>query len=223
MHCSCPCYCLCYVPSLSPPYCVCWLSFAVAPVFLDVFNTTEVTYDGLLSLNCSATATPRPGISWYYEDNMLLSKVDGVIISETDIGERILESTMMIMSPFIDRSGNYSCRAKNVVDNVTSTTEVTIYGELQHTYVHTHMPTHTNVNSPTITHAHVSAHIHIICMQTHSCMHTHTRTHAHTHARTHAHTHARAHTHTHTHTNTHTHTHVHIYKHMYTHFTMVKF
>ena len=109
---------------------MCWLSFAVAPVFLDVFSTTEVTYDGLLSLSCSATATPRPDIFWYYEDDMLMSGVDSVMISETDIGEHILESTMMIMSPFIDRSGNYSCRAENVVDNVTSTAEVIIYCEL---------------------------------------------------------------------------------------------
>ena len=109
---------------------MCWLSFAVAPVFLDVFSTTEVTYDGLLSLSCSATATPRPDFFWYYEDNMLMSGVDSVIISGTDIRERILESTMMIMSPFIDRSGNYICRAENVVDNVTSTAEVIIYCEL---------------------------------------------------------------------------------------------
>ena len=115
---------------------MCWLSFAVAPVFLDVFSITEVTYDDLLSLNCSATATPRPDIFWYYEDNILMSGVDGVMISEADIGEHILESTMMIMSPFIDRSGNYSCLAENVVDIATSTAEVILHCELQHTHVH---------------------------------------------------------------------------------------
>ena len=150
---------------------MCWLSFAVAPVFLDVFNTTEVTYDGLLSLNCSATATPRPDILWYNEDDdILLSGVDGVMISETDIGERILESTMMIMSPFIDRSGNYSCRAENVVDSVTSTAEVIIYCELQHTRV--------NTPTCTITHGRVHAHIYnILCIHTHPYIHKHMYTH----------------------------------------------
>ena len=143
---------------------MCWLSFAVAPVFLDVFNTTEVTYNGLLSLSCSATATPRPNISWYYEDDMLMSEVDDVMISDTDIGERILESTMMIMSPFIDRGGNYSCRAENVVDSVTSTAEVIIYCELQHTHIHTHKCTHPYMHNHTYTphpHTYTNARTHI--------------------------------------------------------------
>ena len=146
---------------------MCWLSFAVAPVFLDVFSTTEVTYDGLLSLSCRATATPRPDISWYYKDNILMSGVDSVMISGTEMGERILESTMMIMSLFIDRSGSYSCHAENVVDSVTSTVEVIIYCELcTHMYMH----------------AHVHAHIHnIICMHTHSSIHTHTLPYIHKH------------------------------------------
>ena len=133
---------------------MCWLSFAVAPVFQDVFSTTEVTYDGLLSLSCSATATPRPDIFWYYEDDMLMSGVDGVMISDIDIGERILESTMMVMSPFIDRSGNYSCRAENVVDNATSTAEVIIYCELQCTHVHTRARMYTHTPICTQTHVH---------------------------------------------------------------------
>ena len=100
-------------------------------MFLDMLDRTEVTYDGPLILTCTATATPRPEISWYYEESMLVSGNNNVVISEAVRGERVLESTLNIVSPFLDRQGSYSCIARNVVGMVTSSSELIIYCELR--------------------------------------------------------------------------------------------
>ena len=105
-------------------------SSAVAPVFVEVFNATEVTYNGTLTLTCSATATPRPEFSWMYEGDVLANGTNDVMILDSASGERVLESMLVISSPFIDRNGSYSCVATNVVDMATSTNEVTIFCEL---------------------------------------------------------------------------------------------
>ena len=51
-------------------------------------------------------------------------------ITSKEEGERVLESTLTVTSPFLDGIGSYTCTAENVVDTANSTAEVTVYCEL---------------------------------------------------------------------------------------------
>ena len=50
-------------------------------------------------------------------------------ITSKEDGERVLESTLTVTSPFLDGIGNYTCMAENVVDTANSTAEVMIFCE----------------------------------------------------------------------------------------------
>ena len=91
-------------------------------------NLTNVTFPANLTLTCTATARPRPNITWY-KDGAELMESDQVSITSKEDGERVLESTLMVFSPFLDGMGNYTCLAENVVDTASSTAEVMIFCE----------------------------------------------------------------------------------------------
>ena len=50
-------------------------------------------------------------------------------ITSKEEGERVLESTLTVTSPFLDGIGSYTCTAENVVDTANSTAEVVIFCE----------------------------------------------------------------------------------------------
>ena len=50
-------------------------------------------------------------------------------ITSKEEGERVLESTLTVTSPFLDGIGSYTCTAENVVDTASSTAEVVIFCE----------------------------------------------------------------------------------------------
>ena len=89
---------------------------------------TNVTYPANLTLTCTATARPRPSITWYQDGVELMS--DQVSITSKNVDEeRILESTLTVTRPFLDGNGNYTCIAENVVDTASSTAQVMIFCE----------------------------------------------------------------------------------------------
>ena len=77
-------------------------------------------------------------------------------ITSKEEGERVLESTLTVTSPFLDGIGSYTCTAENVVDTANSTAEVVIFCEslpsivvneklfyaLPFTLLHTHISPH---------------------------------------------------------------------------------
>ena len=50
-------------------------------------------------------------------------------ITSKEEGERVLESTLTVTSPFLDGIGSYTCTAENVVDTANGTAEVVIFCE----------------------------------------------------------------------------------------------
>ena len=52
-----------------------------------------------------------------------------VSITSKEEGERVLESTLTVTSPFLDGIGSYTCTAENVVDTASTTAEVAVYCE----------------------------------------------------------------------------------------------
>ena len=50
-------------------------------------------------------------------------------VTSSEVGERVLESTLTVLSPFLEGIGTYTCVAENVVDTANSTAEVAVFCE----------------------------------------------------------------------------------------------
>ena len=50
-------------------------------------------------------------------------------VTSSEVGERVLESTLTVLSPFLEGIGTYTCVAENVVDTANSTAEVVVFCE----------------------------------------------------------------------------------------------
>ena len=80
----------------------------------------------MAQFRCIATGVPRPTIEWYYEYNMpirnrLMNNTNNVMIVEESMGTKELLSTLTLTTTtHPDDSGNYTCRAVNIVDDYFS-------------------------------------------------------------------------------------------------------
>ena len=90
--------------------------------------STNVTFPANLELACTATARPRPNITWY-KDGVELMEGGRVSITSKEEGERVRQSNLTVFSPFLEGIGSYTCMAENVVDAANSTAEVVIFCE----------------------------------------------------------------------------------------------
>ena len=49
-------------------------------------------------------------------------------VTSSEVGEeRVLESTLTVLSPFLEGMGTYTCVAENVVDTANSTADVVVF------------------------------------------------------------------------------------------------
>ena len=80
----------------------------------------------MAQFRCIASGVPRPTIEWYYDynrsvGNSLMNNTNNIIILEESIGNRELLSTLTLTTTtHPDDSGNYTCRAVNIVDDYFS-------------------------------------------------------------------------------------------------------
>ena len=99
---------------------------SVAPTYQRALDPTTVTFPANLVLTCIATASPQPNITWY-KDGVELMMGGQVSVTSSEVGERVLESTLTVSSPFLEGIGTYTCVAENVVDTANSTAEVVVF------------------------------------------------------------------------------------------------
>ena len=99
----------------------------VPPEIIEQPNNSTVTTPEMAQFRCIAIGVPRPTIEWYYEysisdENRLMNNANNVMIVEVPTGDRELLSTLTLTTTtHPDDSGNYTCRAVNIVDdNITS-------------------------------------------------------------------------------------------------------
>ena len=80
----------------------------------------------MVQFRCIATGVPRPTIEWYYkysisDSNRLMNNTNNVMIVEMPTGNRELLSTLTLTTTTLpDDSGNYTCRAANIVNDYIS-------------------------------------------------------------------------------------------------------
>ena len=94
----------------------------VHPEITEQPNNSTVTTPMMTQFRCNATGVPRPYMEWYYEytsvRTILTNGVNNVMIEEVDSGDRVLHSTLTLTTTtHPDDSGNYTCRAVNIVDD----------------------------------------------------------------------------------------------------------
>ena len=90
------------------------------------WDPTNVTFPNSLILSCIATAQPRQSITWCKDGDELLMRGQVSVIN-SEVGERVLVSTLTVSSPFSEGIGNYTCVAENVVDTANRIAEVVIF------------------------------------------------------------------------------------------------
>ena len=76
----------------------------------------------MAQFSCTATGVPRPMIEWYYDNvstqRRLVNGNDNVVIMEVSSGDREIVSTLTLSTTtHPDDTGEYTCRAVNVVDD----------------------------------------------------------------------------------------------------------
>ena len=93
----------------------------------------------MVQFRCIATGVPRPKIEWYYEcntpdRNRLMNNTNNVMIVEESMGTRELLSTLTLTTTtHPDDSGNYTCRAVNIVDDYFSRALLNVLCKLHYT------------------------------------------------------------------------------------------
>ena len=93
----------------------------VHPEITEQPNNLTVTTPEMAQFRCNATGVPRPTIEWYYEYSTTSSGLmnnTNVMIAEVLTGDRELLSTLTLDTTTLpDDSGNYTCKAVNIVDD----------------------------------------------------------------------------------------------------------
>ena len=110
----------------------------IPPIDIIVINGSEAV------LNCTVVGDPLPSVSWFVSGvNISLLQSDGVMIpfsqqgriNDSAVANTILNSTMIHSSlslieiaSFI--AGDYTCRASNILGNITRTATLLVHGML---------------------------------------------------------------------------------------------
>ena len=110
----------------------------IPPIDIIVINGSEAV------LNCTVVGDPLPSVSWFVSGvNISLLQSDGVMIpfsqqgsiNDSAVANTILNSTMIHSSlslieiaSFI--AGDYTCRASNILGNITRTATLIVHGML---------------------------------------------------------------------------------------------
>ena len=109
-------------------------AYPVAPVILIPPEDLTVVSPEDATFFCQATARPGPTMTWWRveEDGNLnqIMEATGIYdIVTTEMGERIRNSTLVVIGSLPSDTGTYLCQAGNVVAMDSATANLTIYGK----------------------------------------------------------------------------------------------
>ena len=111
----------------------CCLSCIVAPTILTPPVNLIVVQPQNPVFFCLATATPRPDITWFREEEdgslVPVVEVDVAVVEEQEIGIRERNSTLTILGSLPSDTGTYVCRAENVVGRVEASATLLVHGK----------------------------------------------------------------------------------------------
>uniref|UniRef100_T1IT66 Down syndrome cell adhesion molecule-like protein Dscam2 n=1 Tax=Strigamia maritima TaxID=126957 RepID=T1IT66_STRMM len=94
------------------------------PEFIDTFMEQTLKPNQFLSLQCSASGTPMPEISWSLDETPLSKNI------QTSILDGCVTSFLNISSIKTDQGGVYKCTAKNKAGQLEHMSRINVYGPL---------------------------------------------------------------------------------------------
>ena len=97
---------------------------ADATIVVDVMNKTQNIGDTVF-FTCQATGEPVPSISWYFSGALVQNNTIKYMISELELSNATINSTLTISNVDISDIGIYTCNATNVVSTDTSSGTLT--------------------------------------------------------------------------------------------------
>ena len=100
----------------------------IPPEDLTVVSPEDATFF------CQATARPGPDMTWWRveEDgnrNQIMEALGEYNIVNVEIGERVRNSTLVVIGSQPSDTGTYLCQAGNVVAMDSATANLTVYGK----------------------------------------------------------------------------------------------
>ena len=108
------------------------LPFTVNPMITSPPETLTVITPGVASFSCSATARPRPILSWRRvngNESIAINNSTKYSITEVTNGDREITSVLTIMRTDESDSSNYECVATNIVSTATEGGTLTVHSE----------------------------------------------------------------------------------------------
>ena len=107
--------------------------FPVAPMVLIPPEDLTVVSPNNATFFCQATARPRPAMTWWRREdggiNQIMATMGEYIITNVEIGERVRNSTLVIVGSEPFDTGEYLCQAENEVSTDSTTANLTVYGK----------------------------------------------------------------------------------------------
>ena len=124
--------------------CICFIIviIVVAPeIIIPPFNTIVIN-GSVTVLNCTAVGDPLPYINWFISGvniSSLLSngliipfdqqgRINDMIVDNTVINDTTLYSSLEFMETTLFITGDYTCRASNILGVVSTTATLTVHG-----------------------------------------------------------------------------------------------
>ena len=107
---------------------------ASATIVFGVMNKTQNIGDTVF-FTCQAVGEPVPNIIWYLNGVLVQNSTIKYMISELELSNTTINSTLTISNVDISDLGIYTCNATNVVSTDTSSGTLTSNGKL-HINIH---------------------------------------------------------------------------------------
>ena len=111
-----------------------FFALPVAPVILIPPEDLTVVSPDDATFFCQATARPGPAMTWWRveEDgslNQIVETVGEYTIVNVAVGERVSNSTLVVINSQPSDAGTYFCQAENVFSTDSATVNFTVYGK----------------------------------------------------------------------------------------------
>ena len=124
--------------------CILYCCFIVAPeIIIPPVHTTVINGSASM-LNCTVVGDPLPSISWLVASGVNLSllfstglmlpfdeqgRINNSLVNNIVLNSTTIHGSLRLMETASFIAGDYACEASNVIQTISSTATLTVYGK----------------------------------------------------------------------------------------------